>query len=1026
MVQSDFSIGKADLFFDETIPSQRFETLDKLAGRIADSTDRPQYRMFAREVPLRDPLLHASVPSWAAGAKASRTIGPFAHKDGRQFWFDFYPIVKLVALYIQGVAEPVLLFKVRRGRPKVGRTAEPARFSKVYSLAKGSIWINARYLAPNAPSGTYVGLTIDGGRVGLNSKPVEQNGKLTVAANTTVTVELKLDQAEVADANTESPHGEDARHLKLELPDELLFHFSVHGPTIDEVGDAKWDLYGQDLAFTWDSQTQTTYDPVLQRVVFPFAASENALEIRECRSRAHTVTGSAEITRSAWALPVATIDVSQPTEASGTGAMMAQTKIGLADAWQGLEGDGLQLANPVFLVSPGLIFLTDLTGGNPHTQQTLELWQDDLNEFGTTVELTFPLPALFFYASGANGIELLMTFANADFQIDRPVEVSGEPPEVRSLHSLLVLAVTPVGNLIYLFDDNLIQDAALLSNQDPVIPEPMSLALTNALFKVTQANGCLLFGSLSDDLSKVENAFLFLTFGLYAYLPTLPDPYAANLGVLRRQIRGRKDAPGIAVGAGFLTGAGITTWLVCRVRWQPVAQEDAGDDVGVSFHFAPLTHQFGGISLEDGDEDVAEDSGLATGGAANAVPSERAQPDDAGAIPLAHLNIEIGNAIAVHNLSAGTAPAEGAASPRATSLRRDAAAIDQYPPLPDYEAIWDKETLIYRRNIFALLDVSTKADLFGVSFNYRGLRTHGITTHVPVAKTGSPFPIQVEGVDVVSQGYNVKAFTVPQISWEPILNLSQAYVEGDPPEGPNYYPNDGGPLQILNNSENTVALAPLPLADYLVEGFRSDPETFAAYAFMTLPFGLKALAVLQDRYVYTDPDDGTTTARRGTKLGINSEEFEDEVKGGLQLQLDAGESPIQGQSDMFVGSTVQLNNVLNYAGLGDGDSTLGRSVTKIFNNEFLGDPPTLIRGRGVPLTRIDLSGYGTSCFSNWLNPKAAFAETSQASFDVFVGRCAHEVIQVKSMVYPWASRSCARSPSTKRAAPTSTAPTPDG
>ena len=104
---------------------------------------------------------------------------------------------------------------------------------------------------------------------------------------------------------------------------------------------------------------------------------------------------------------------------------------------------------------------------------------------------------------------------------------------------------------------------------------------------------------------------------------------------------------------------------------------------------------------------------------------------------------------------------------------------------------------------------------------------------------------------------------------------------------------------------------------------------------------------------------------------------------------------------MFVGSTVQLNNVLDAFGNSHGDSTLGRTVTKIFNNEFLLEPFDLVRQRGVPLTRIDLSGYGASTFSNWLNPTAAFAQTSQARFDVFVGRCAHEVIQVKSIIYPW-------------------------
>lgn len=991
VVQSDFSIGKADLFFDETIPSKRLAEVDYLADRLVKREEKPRYRVFAREVPIREPLLHASVPPWAAGAKVAQSIGPFDHKDGRQFWFDFYPLVELVALYVQGVAEPVLMFSARRGRPAARESAA----TTTYALAKGSIWINARFLAPGAPNGTYVGLTVDGGQVALSSKPAEQDGKLIVSANTTVSVELALDQAEVTDADERSPHGADARKLALALPEVLAFRFSGQGRTIERVGNARCELYGQGLDFTWNGKVQTTYDPLLQRVVFPFTASNSTLEIRRSRSRTHGLGGAAPITRAGWALSVAAIDVSEPTEASGTGAMLVQTSQGLFDRWQGLEEGGLHLANPAFLVSPGLILLADLTAGNPHVRQTLALWRDELNPFGTTVELTFPLPALFFYATSASGIELLMTFANADFRVDRPVKVNGEPPVVRSLHSLIVLAVTPLGNLIYLFDDNLIQDAALLGNQDPVIPEPIALALTNALFRVTQVNGCLLFGSLADDFAKVEKGFLFLTFGLYAYLPTLPDPYAANLGVLRRQIRGR-DVAG-APTAGFLSGAGITAWLVCRVRWQADPQDAANDDVEVSFHFAPLTNQFAGISLEDADADASAAGHEATSELSSVASDAGLSTNQTVEITTSRLNSAISNAIAAHNRSASTVAQP---SFRATVPTQAAATTGRDEPLPRYEDIWDKETDRFRRNLFALLDVSTNADLFGVSFDFRGTRENRITTHVPAATTGSSFPIQVKGIDVISQGYNVKAFAVPQISWEPVLNLSQPHIAGDPPLGPNYYPNDGGPMQILNNSDDTVALAPLPLAHYLVGQFEDDPKNFAAYALLTLPFGLKALAVLQDQYSFTD-ELGVTTTRKGTDLLFNAEAFEDDVKGGLQLQLNAGEAFIEGESDMFVGSTLQLNNVLDFAGNSQGDSTLGRTVTVVFNNEFLLQPPALIRQRGVPLTRIDLSGYGASTFSNWLNPTAAFAETSQARFDVFVGRCAHEVIQIKSIICPW-------------------------
>lgn len=979
----DFSIAKADLFFDETIPKARLDVLDTLATRIEEREEPPRTLVFVREVPIREPLLHASVPAWAAGAQVSRTIGPFTHKDGRQLWFDFLPIATLTALYVQGNPDPILLYRAQRRAP----SAVPTEIT----LAAGSLWINARLLAASAPSGTYVGLVVESGRISLSVAPVDRNDQLTLPSQAKGKVQLELAEAAAPDTDETSRYGADARALEVDLPRRFAFAFTAQGGTISAAGNARWRLYGQDMRFAWDEQGVATFDPLLQRVLVPFTSSEATLEIRRTESTFHTLSGAAGIVRSAWALPVAAIDVHQPPEAQGAGAMLVQTDPGLIEAWPRLQGGGLNLAHPAFLVSPGSILLADVTNGNPHAKQSLQLWQDESNPFGSSVDLTFPFPGLFFYAASASGVELFMTLANADFRVDRPVKVNGEPPPVRSQHSLLIVAASSAFRLIYLFDDNLLQDAAK-SGQTP--PQPIALALTNALFKVTPCNGALLFGSLSEDFRKVEASFLFLTFGLLAYLPTLPDPYAANLGVLRRQTRGRTAVPGTTA----FNPASISAWLVCRVRWQPPVQGSGQDAVNVSFHFAPLANQFGGISL-DPNQAGANEASTPAAPAPQATSRPRDLAGDTGLASLSHSSGAIGEAIAVHTRAADATPA--AAAFRIAAPTQVAAAADpRQQPLPDYGEIWDSATARLRRNLFALLDVSTNADLCGVSFDWLYGRDQFVTTHVPVTAPGSSFPVQVEGMEVVSQGRNVKVFTVPQISWEPLINLSPKVVAGDPPPGFNYYPNDGGPTTILNNGDETVALAPLPLTGYLLDRFERDEKAFAAYALMTLPFGLKALAVLQDPYTFTDPNHATHT-RRGADLRLNAEQFA-AMKGGLQLQLTAGEAFISGESDMFVGSAVQLNNVLDFAGTSHGDSTLGRTVTKIFNNEFLLQPFDLIRQRGVPLTRIDLSGYGASSFSNWLNPTAAFAETSQARFDIFVGRCAHEVIQVKSIIYPWA------------------------
>jgi hypothetical protein len=997
LINSNFSIEQSDLFFKEAVSKQRLDALDRLEqNRLTNPELSPEFRVFVREVPVRESLVYGSMPAWAAGAKVSHSIGPFKNQDGRQFWYDFFPISQFVALYVQGINEPVLLFQIRREDSRETFAAPSISLSTTYNLSKGSLWMNARFLAPTAPAGTYTGLTIRGGTIVFSNPPVNQNNRLTVSANTVIAVRLTLDSPEVVEANPETPFGIDARNLQLSLPNQFTFRFSAQGRTIDAIGDVSGQLYGQSLQFEWNRQSQTSYDPQLQRIVFPFRVSEPQLQISNSESTFNRISGTATIIRSAWVLPVAAIDLSQPTEAGGIGEMLVQSDQSLIARWQRLEGS-FRLNSPAFLLSPGQIVLADLAAGNPHAHQSLDLWRHESNEFSIPVQLTFPAATPFFYVANASGNELLMVLTHADFQIDRPVKVNGEPPAVRSLNSLLVIGVNASNKLIYLLDDNLIQDNAQLNNQDPIVPEQFALALTNALFKVSQVNGCLLFGSLSDDYRKVTNGFLFLTFGLYAYLPTLPDPYAANLGRLIAQIRGQGSSNRIAA-SGLLQAAAITAWLVCRIRWQPA--EASGDTVAVSFHFAPLNNQFGGISFEDEDQNENENpSGSGTIAASSSLTRPELTPTQSGT-PISHLNNAISNAIAVHSSQSTTARSQNlAATPANTAAR---AVSTQPKPLPDYEGQWDEVTGRLQQNLFALLDVSTNADLYGISFNVFGRSDRLVTTHVALPNSSQTSPIQVQGLEVVSPGQNVRVFTVPQISWEPVLNLTPPQVEGDPPAFHNYYPDDGGPMQILNNGEDTVALAPLPLTDYLISSFAEEIQNFAALSLLTLPFGLKALALLQNQYTFTS-ENGATSTRRGTELTRNSEAFANDVKGSLQLQLNAGEALISGQSDMFVGSTVQLNNILDFTGARTEDSTLGRSVTEILNNEFLLQPSLeLLRQRGVPLTRIDLSGYGASTFSNWLNPDAATAETSQAKFEVMVGRCAHEVIQVKSIIYPWA------------------------
>jgi hypothetical protein len=986
----------ADLFDAARIPAARAASIRAVAEARAASAEEPEFRVFVREVPVRSTQLHGSTPLWAGGAAVERTLGPFRHDDGRVVWFDFIRIEKLIALYVQGQAEPALLFKVAGSRLVAG-VLRPEIELNSYSLSAGSIWINSRLLAPDAPAGYFTGLAISGGTVALSEPPQTIGDKLTIGAATRVRVTLQPRQPDAPDAADGAIYGADARAAVLRLPARFALRFTGAAGKIEAVGGAGWNVYGHEAAFEWNPQGAPRYDAGAHRVLVPLNSSTPRFEVSSSRSPFHTLKGAADIKAAAWALPAAPIDVANPTPAAGAGGLLVECDRGLSAAWQNLAGGEVRLNNPRVLAEPGRVSVTDLKAAGGLAQQELKLWTDEQNPHGTSVRLLFPKEMVFSFFTHSEGGELLAALCHADFRVDRPVTVKGEPPAVRSKNSLLLLWLDQTQRVVYLFDDNMLLDN--LDPQKPALPEPLAFALNNALFKVTPPNGCILFGRLDEELSKVVRGWLYLTFAMYAYLPTLPDPYAANIGFLRFQFRGLRE--GRAGGAGF-----PWLWLVCRVKWAASAQPGV-DSVEVSFHFAPLENQFQALRASD-----FTSAGLEFAAAPRA-EAERAEGARAEG-PRLGVNVleaaSVRQAATVRTAAARVETPEGGAAGELRILKSPLV-FGPPPPLPDYGVLWDERTRLLGQDFFALLDVSTNADLFGISFgaNLFGDRRFAmVRTHEAAggpegqqAEEVPGLPIQVEGLDVVSRGAHVRAFTVPQISWEPVYNLTPP---GPPPEDPpldppppptpgdpalgfNYYPDDGGPARILNNGDARVALAPIPVTEYLVNSFAD--EKFLALAAFGLPFGMKALALLRKKY----------TGREGTRVSFDTRHFTETMRTGRRLKVLAGEPEIEGQGDMFMGSAVQLNNVLDFGGAPTGNSTLGRAVTKIFNQEFFDGG--LVQERGVPLSRVDLSGYGASIFSNWVNPKAPIASTSQARFDVFVGRCAHEVIQVVSILYPW-------------------------
>jgi hypothetical protein len=915
------------------------DILGVVAARRAQT--RATERAFRRETPVRDDRLARSVPAWGRGGMVLRTEGPFEADDGRRFWFDFYAVgPDYDAIHFAGDERPALL-------APLGGAVDSA-----VGLEATSLWIRADLIAADAPRDGYVGLSFISGRLSFDDTPRRERDRFVLSQGSGFSLQLALEAG--GEKRRDALYGGDLAAAELRLPKriELRIAGGMHETAI-AFDEGSWRLFGAEMSFQRDGDAAVQYSEPLKALVVPLRASEARLKIGESRSSFATLTGDARVASAGWALPVAALD-DTPVAPAGAGGLTVQGNAQITLAWEGLEEGPIHLPSPSFTLYPGLLLVSDAAASTRDARQRISLWRDADAPFRSELRLRYTDAFALAYAVNLDGDEAILTETDAEGRWDRPVDVAGAPFAVRTLRSLLLLHVSDAGRFAALFDDDILVDALDPAATWPVEPgSQTALAIRNALFTVTPVNSVFLFARLSDPVTA-EQGGLLLSHGLYGALPTLPDPYAANLRWMTNDARAARAAgrPG--------------SLLIGRVAWGPGPQPGAPDAVEVGFDLAPLA----------GQEAIFDQWRAA---------AERETPRT----PMPAMVALAAATGRVFDASAAT-----------TMLRTGGAVRTAAAAAAPSDDEWTRRFRRFNQEQFALVDVSSNADQMGVSFawfNPTQLESEDLIfqqVYAPSAQAepdGGAFPLRVDGLDLVSQARFVRGFTLPQVSWEPLVNLAPPG-PGDPPPFFNFYPDDGGPTRLLTDSVALVPVAPLPITAFLVEDF-STRETGFSGALFTLPFGLRAFAE------FTRPG----PSGEGAALSLDRQEYPlSDVAGGLQLRADAPPHPVWSRT--FRGGTYQLSNIVTATGAPTGTSTLGASVTTIFNNDFFAAPTPGLNTRGVPVERIDFSGYGANTFSHWFDPSAAIARTSQARFDVYNGRCAHEIIQVRSLVYPWGIR----------------------
>ncbi|HTA42920.1 MAG TPA: hypothetical protein VK789_10765 [Bryobacteraceae bacterium] len=325
----------------------------------------------------------------------------------------------------------------------------------------------------------------------------------------------------------------------------------------------------------------------------------------------------------------------------------------------------------------------------------------------------------------------------------------------------------------------------------------------------------------------------------------------------------------------------------------------------------------------------------------------------------------------------------------------------------------------------AMLDLSTRVDLFGVAVApeigalldpARGNASPvaGFFQNPAAASKAAPAAV-VAGMGLWLNRALVTTFALPQFSWEP-MESTAAGQSGPLACEP---ASDGFPLLIT--APNNQQLVPFQPDLVLLENILAvDAGTPFAGVF-SLPFGLDA-AIIQPNHLASGK---SAFLAKGGRFALNRPLFPNafpptpptatapvtppvaktgpkDFLGAITLSLIPENN---GNSNALFPGVTQLD-LTGAAGsdpgygtdvLGYDKTTQATDVGDIFKGEFSvgGSNP------GVPLLRIDFSGYGASTFSDWTDQNPTPPAVTKVQFEASIGRTALDVIQVVSVIYPW-------------------------
>lgn len=821
------------------------------------------------------------------------------------------------------------------------------RPSMQFNLAKGSVWIRADLFSIKAGPGMYTGLKISGGKLTLNQNQSLSADKMTLPLTANFSLELELDNAFTPKGTGKA--GVDARLAEVKLPDQVAFSYINKKFSVSRLGSSSWQLYGDQKRFDWIPNVQHSFIADLNRVLIKLKSDQPGFTVNNCNSDFFKLEGTAFSGSAGWCLAIAALDINKPFAIKNNGGIALACNEGLRAIWKGAGNgaDFVSLNRPILMAEPGLIAIREQAADFRLLEESYTLWNRDGD---IPVQTKTKLSFLHKKKLEYNSAE--EGAENISALADAQFEID------KPIRADGVVVAPSTKDSIYVKYITETISQVVIWDQDMVAEneaEELKLISKQRFVEIKRNPQQYQFA--------ISNAYLLCTPPAMVMLAGSFDTQnvlkTGNLTILYGLFdliptlphpytsRTLNKQRTVALRDLSSYNERVRCILASVCKWDH--ENESGGLVNVDFKL--LYNQLAGLPLFGGVSD--DNSG---------------SPGVLGAY--GHLT-----------------------SPESITYS------EKY-----------KEGNEKRQDIFSLLDLSTNYDLLGISMSF-DQRTAFTEKYTSVLTTSQSEVVTIDRMQLRAPMALLNGFTLPHISWEPMINLSKPLVSADPPEGLLGF-KDNGPATIFSqNDTRPLNINPMSYMNRFKRNLKPDdgivviagenPLTDAERAKLQssvlfgLPNGKISLAYLQPY----NPDQARMNSRHldfiRPEFALSVNTFK--LKGGMQFRI-AAERPGNAElPPLLAGLTKQERNLTDPYGNEMGKSVLGETVHDIFNNVFASE----VKDDGVPLTHIDFSGYGASTFSNWLKPLAKYGDVTQVKFDVMTGRVAHEVVQVISVLYPW-------------------------